>query len=467
MEAKSKSLKSWLFAFAKFYQSQDRYQQAENLYRQSLAESTTFLGEEHPLTLTVVNGYGTLLRIPGRLPEAKRFYQRASTGREKIFGVYHPKTLNSLHNLANLSAEMGQLDLARDLYLKVLEIRENVQGRGSAPTLDTLNDLASLYCRLNLLADAELLYSRALRGKESTLGATNLSTLRTANNYGNLLCQCHRLIEAEQMYKRALAGYELILGPSHTLVLDTVYNLGILSFLIGRGEEAERLHKRALEGRQRILGPDHPSTQASMDTITDLALALQGQGNMQNISLANAHTPEMMDGMEKPSQAPKCHSPEADQTQDHIFTSINEKKGFEETMDRQGGSIQVGTSYHLTRVETPSYSQTTDYGGLGLERLIPRSQPASTQQQILEPQQEKKFQQSYSPQSFSAYEFAMPTARLAGNLTTNPAASLIAGCPFCIALTTNKMCHQRHEHERSGFARILPSECRNASSSGS
>ena len=52
--------------------SQGKYDEAEPIYRQTLALSEKVLGKEHPNTLSSMNNLAVLLKNQGRYDEAKK-----------------------------------------------------------------------------------------------------------------------------------------------------------------------------------------------------------------------------------------------------------------------------------------------------------------------------------------------------------------------------------------------------------
>src|SRR5260370_773531 len=84
---------------------QDRYADAEPLFKRALAIREKALGTNHPLVATSLNNLAELYRAQGRYAEAETLYQRALAVREKALGLDHPNVAQSLNNLAELYRE--------------------------------------------------------------------------------------------------------------------------------------------------------------------------------------------------------------------------------------------------------------------------------------------------------------------------------------------------------------------------
>ncbi len=68
---------------AELYRTQGKYEQAEPLYKRSLAIAEKALGPDHPDVATVLENYAQLLRATKRKAEARKLEKRAAAIREK------------------------------------------------------------------------------------------------------------------------------------------------------------------------------------------------------------------------------------------------------------------------------------------------------------------------------------------------------------------------------------------------
>jgi tetratricopeptide (TPR) repeat protein len=83
-------------------QDQQRYAEAERLYRRALAIEERTFGENHPDVATLTNNLGNLYLYQKKYAHAEPLLLRAFSIREKLLGPDHPAVANVLHNLARL-----------------------------------------------------------------------------------------------------------------------------------------------------------------------------------------------------------------------------------------------------------------------------------------------------------------------------------------------------------------------------
>jgi tetratricopeptide (TPR) repeat protein len=74
------------------------------------------LGKEHPDTLTSMNNLAGVLDSQGKYEEAEAMYRQTLASREKVLGKEHPSTLMSVYCLAYLLAKQDLYEKAHTLY---------------------------------------------------------------------------------------------------------------------------------------------------------------------------------------------------------------------------------------------------------------------------------------------------------------------------------------------------------------
>jgi tetratricopeptide (TPR) repeat protein len=260
-------LASSLNNLAVLYREMGRYEEAEPLYKRSLAISETQLGPDHPDTGISLNNLASLYESMGHYDAAEPLYERSLAISETQLGPDHPDTGTSLNNLASLYESMGHYDAAEPLYKRSLAIRETQLGPDHPSTGTSLNNLAGLYEAMSRYDAAEPLYKRSLAIREAQLGPNHPSTGSSLNNLAELYREMGRYDAAEPLYKRSLAISEAELGPNHPSTGSSLNNLALLYREMGRYEEAEPLYKRSLSIREAQLGPEHPDTGRSLNNL--------------------------------------------------------------------------------------------------------------------------------------------------------------------------------------------------------
>ncbi|KAI1286514.1 hypothetical protein F5Y03DRAFT_146430 [Xylaria venustula] len=135
---------SLLFNIAESYSILGKYNNAEQLYRQTLELREGVLGREHPSTLASMNNLANVLGSQGKYKEAETMHRQTLELKEGVLGREHPSTLDSMNNLALVLGSQGKYKEAETMHRQTLELKEGVLGREHLSTLDSMNNLAEV-----------------------------------------------------------------------------------------------------------------------------------------------------------------------------------------------------------------------------------------------------------------------------------------------------------------------------------
>jgi len=182
--------------------------QAEPLYRQSMAIREKIQGKDHPDLGPVLHDLAALYESSGRYEQSARLYKRSIELTEKGLGADYPRIGQSLDRLAGLYEEMEQEELALPLYSRALEIKKRVLGEDHPDVWAILNSLAGLYRLEGKPDQAEAMYQRSLAIAEKALGKDHPNLAVILNNLAELYNELGRTAEAEQFQERAFALFE-------------------------------------------------------------------------------------------------------------------------------------------------------------------------------------------------------------------------------------------------------------------
>jgi tetratricopeptide (TPR) repeat protein len=258
--------------------SQGKYEEAEQMHRRTLELMEKILGKEHPRTLDSMNNLALVLDNQGKYEEAEQMHRRTLEPREKMLGREHPDTLDSMNNLALVLESQGKYEEAGQMHRRTLELKEKILGKEHPRTLDSMNNLAEVLRRQGKYEEAGQMHRQALEDSIRVLGKEHPDTLDSMNNLALVLNSQGKYEEAGRMHQQTLELKEKVLGKEHPRTLDGMDNIGIVLRRQGRYEEAEQMHRQTLELKEKVLGKKHPST---LDSMGNLASALSSQNKYE------------------------------------------------------------------------------------------------------------------------------------------------------------------------------------------
>jgi len=149
---------------ASVLERQNRYDEAERLYREALEIQERVFGREHPDTLFSMNGLGALFMTIGQYDRAALLFRETLRIRRRVLGDDHPETLNSKRNLAALYEEQGRYDDAESLFREVVDDRRRILAADHPDLLSSQDDLARVLNARNRFIPTDRYEKRSVGG---------------------------------------------------------------------------------------------------------------------------------------------------------------------------------------------------------------------------------------------------------------------------------------------------------------
>ena len=181
-----------------------KYEDAEKMYRESLAHARAEAPHGDALVATNLNGLADALAELGSDDEAERLYREALEIDGKIFGPRSAESAQTLQGLARTLYFTGRYDEADQLMREGLSIRREVLGPNHWKVADSLNELGALYYQTGRYREAADIWKESLAISEQWAGTDHPDVGTVANNIGRSLLIDNRPDEARPYLERTL-----------------------------------------------------------------------------------------------------------------------------------------------------------------------------------------------------------------------------------------------------------------------
>lgn len=227
------------------YWQQGKYDEAEPLYRTALAIMQRRLGEDHPLTATVVHNLAQLKQLQGgHVDEAIALYRRALAAKRKTLGNKHPSVTVNLNNLANiLSRDKGELDESEKLAREALALDRQIFGEKHGYVAASLDNLSSILRLKGEFVESERLARQALDVNRALFGTEHNAIALNLNNIGSVRQLSGDPAGAVPYFRQSLEMYGHLLGEQHNSYAVVSINLAKALRESGNLAEAERIFR--------------------------------------------------------------------------------------------------------------------------------------------------------------------------------------------------------------------------------
>jgi tetratricopeptide (TPR) repeat protein len=277
-----------------------KFLQAEQLFRQVLKLRERLCGSRHPDTLQTMNYLVLSYMTQRKWKEAEHLGVSVIEARQVVLGPEHPDTLISMANLASTYLNRERWKEAALLGSQVLKTRRQVLGSLHLDTLTSMANLAGIYQVQARWEEAEALGVEVVAARKEVLGPEHPATV-------NCMTYLAAVYHAQKKYKEAAeVGLQVVkslqgtLGPEHPSTLIAMHHLASTYHEQGRWQEAQELEVQVLEHREEPLGHDHPSTLLSLSRLASI-FSMQGRlEEAEKLGAQVAMTQEELLGPEHP-----------------------------------------------------------------------------------------------------------------------------------------------------------------------
>jgi len=227
---------------ARVYVAQGRYEEAEQLFVETLAEWPETLSN---WKLVYSSALANMYREQGRYVEAERLINEVLEAQRLKLGDKHLHTLMSMYALVRLYIDQDHYDKANALLSEALPI-VRVRLRKEHPLkLRFLNAFAVLYTKQEQYDQSEAFFDEALKGRQRELGDDHPETLETKNDLAELYKEQDRYEEAGPLLIEAVEGRSLKLGDTHPHTIESLNNLIALYEAWNKPEKAKKWLKES------------------------------------------------------------------------------------------------------------------------------------------------------------------------------------------------------------------------------
>jgi tetratricopeptide (TPR) repeat protein len=182
-----------------------------------------------------------------RWADAEPLYRRALDIWEKNPAT-PPQVIGSvLDFLGQIRTKLGDFEPAESLLLRALAIRDKSLGRDHKETGTSLNNLATMYLQRGEPDKAEPLFLRSLAIGKKTLGPDHPSLATTYGNLGTLYGVQKNFAQAEPLLRKSIELTEKAAGPPAPELALCLRNHAIVLRSLGQATEADEREARARE----------------------------------------------------------------------------------------------------------------------------------------------------------------------------------------------------------------------------
>jgi tetratricopeptide (TPR) repeat protein len=235
-----------------------RHDEAEPLLREALAMRRRLIPRGiHPDIDDSLNNLAVFLYEGGKYEESEELFRESLDINLQLLGEQHPDIAISLNNLAFVLHDSGDYQSAEDYYQRALDLRLRFLGEAHPLTAQSLNNLAFLYYDLSDNERALEFSRRALTTYRNAYPGDHPDVAFGLQNLAGWLVEEHEYDTAETMLEEALAMNERVLPTDHPDIGITQSGMAVLLLETGRADGALMIAASAKDILVASYGEDH------------------------------------------------------------------------------------------------------------------------------------------------------------------------------------------------------------------
>ncbi|GAB5536788.1 MAG: hypothetical protein Rubg2KO_30370 [Rubricoccaceae bacterium] len=236
-------------------------EEAEALFRESVALRRDLYGSEHPALAIALNSLATHLRNSGDYEGAEPFAREALAISQAVLGPDHPNTVDQMVVIATLLRQAGDPERAIEIIQDAIERSERTQGPSNAQTIYFYGSLARAMIVAERYEEADAVLVRAIGMERGSNGRASVGVGNMIASRGSIALENGAPETARQRFGEALAEFEDAFGtPDNAFSAPIYVSYGKALDALGRTEEGGQYFERSLEAYETVYGPDNPRT---------------------------------------------------------------------------------------------------------------------------------------------------------------------------------------------------------------
>jgi tetratricopeptide (TPR) repeat protein len=260
---------------ADVFHEQQKFRQAERLYRQIAISYQRTLGLKHADTLSAYLNIIEMLSMHGEWLQANKIHQRLHNDITGVVDQHDQLALRSNSIKAEILFRYGQADEADKLIRQNLQIGLCILGPRRTDTLSDMRVLAQTLSFCGQVVEGERLVRIIIQLYHELEGAFSVNFLSSVQFLADLLLCQRRYDESRDLAIMVAERLGTLVGLEHADTLYSLYTVARCSRRQGDLSESERQLRSILEKQIKTLGDKDPDT---CDVLGELSGALVDMG---------------------------------------------------------------------------------------------------------------------------------------------------------------------------------------------
>ncbi len=214
----------------------------------------------HPALAEAINDLASMLEDNNQYDQAESLFKESLAMMRRLYGDKHPYIATALTNLALLSMKKGDLARSEATYREVLSMQRELLGDNHPDVAETLSKIAFVQYENGNKKQGLATLQESLRMYQRLFPGDHPEVARIMNREGFWLTLADNYAAADRDLRTALAMRRRLLDKSHPDIAASLAHLAILEVATGKFADAARDAHEAKVIYAAALSPTHWTT---------------------------------------------------------------------------------------------------------------------------------------------------------------------------------------------------------------
>jgi CHAT domain-containing protein/Tfp pilus assembly protein PilF len=246
-----------LYDIAWNYKSEMDFKVCLNVLDTALAYALNHVGENHPVTATLYNGYGCMYDDKSEYDRALDYFYKSLEIRLKCFGEMHADVGDSYNNIGNIFNKKFETEKALDYFFKSLSIWMEIEGESNPDVAMSYNNIGMVYYNKSDFDKALEYFNKSLKIRLDFLGGDHPDVADSYNNIGMVYDSNLEYDKALEYYEKSLTIRLNAFGEGDYDVSQSYNNIAVLYSFKAEYDKALLLFLKSLNICKTLFGDKH------------------------------------------------------------------------------------------------------------------------------------------------------------------------------------------------------------------
>ena len=267
------------------YHEENKYEESGKIFKETLELQKKFYGNKpHPELSTTTYNYAELLRDQGKLNEAEKMFKSSLAMDIQLHGPEHPDVAYSLQGLASIYRIKGNFKEADKLFKKVLQMRIKFLGKEHPDVAYATYNVGLMYFTEEKYDSSKKYFESALLMHRKLNGPNHPSVAKSLNKLGIINYREAKYKKAEAQIRQSMKMMVNAMGTKNLTYSSDLMTLAFIKSALNEKDSVDILSNEAFNDARGAMATDKsPFIASCLKDMAKIAMKTHNYGKADSL----------------------------------------------------------------------------------------------------------------------------------------------------------------------------------------